>query len=116
MKGGNPEIMQKMPVVVMVIRMRIKFHVLPLVSLKSGEVKAWGYLLLLRQYVVVAETMSYASFISMSAAVVSNFEDWRSKCLKLFVVVQTICGRHGNDVIHMFTKFIPMHASAKSED
>ena len=25
--------------------------------------------------------------------------------VKLFVVVQTICGRHGNDVIHTLTKF-----------
>ena len=35
-----PLIIQKMPVVVMVIRMRTKFHVLPLASWKSEEVKA----------------------------------------------------------------------------
>jgi hypothetical protein len=32
---------------------------------------------------------------------VRKFEQWRSKGLKLFVVVQTICGRRGNNAIHM---------------
>ena len=56
-KGASPIIMQ-MPVIVMVVCMRTKFHVLTLAILKSEEVKAWSYLLF-KQYVVVMETVSY---------------------------------------------------------
>ena len=35
----------------------------------------------------------------------TSLRSFKEKILRLFVVVQTICGRHGNSVIRMRTKF-----------
>ena len=83
--------------------------VLPLGSLNSEEVNAWGHLLLFK-YVVVMETMSYAFVPSLiSSPWVLHLASLRSEeCLKLFDVVQTICGRHGNMTLSW--KWCNMHA------